>query len=127
MKGRIFMTLFALPFAGVGIWMGWSIGNAVYDTVRMNSWMQVEARLLSGGYTMHSGDDSNTYEAYADYTYVVDGRSFRSDRVSVSGGSDNIGDYQQDIGRELGSALSSGNNILVWVNPDDPAEAVIDR
>ena len=127
MKGKIFMTLFALPFFGTGVWMGWSIGNAVYDTVRMNDWVQVQAQLHRGGYTAHSGDDSDTYEAYAEYTYVIGGRTYTNDRVSVSGGSDNIGDYQRDIGRELSNALSHGNNILVWVNPADPAEAVIDR
>lgn len=121
------MALFALPFFGVGVWMGGSIGSAVYDTVRMNDWVQVEAQLLDGGYTRHNGDDADTFEAYASYTYVVGGVSYGGDRVSVSGGSDNIGDYQRDIGRELSSALSNGNNIMVWVNPDDPAEAVIDR
>ena len=123
MKGKIFATLFALPFFGVGVWMGWDIGNAVYDTVRMNGWVQVEAQLHRGGYTSHTGDDSDTYEAYAQYTYVIDGRAYTSDRVSVSGGADNIGDYQQDIGRELSNAMSRGDNILVWVNPDDPTEA----
>ena len=127
MRSKIFMALFALPFFGVGVWMGWSIGSAVYDTVRMNGWVQVEARLLDGGYTRHNGDDADTFEAYARYTYVFGGNTYTGDRVSVSGGSDNIGDYQQDIGRELSSALSSGNNIMVWVNPNDPAEAVIDR
>ena len=127
MKGKIFLTLFALPFLGVGVWMLWSIGNAVHDVTRMSDWVQVDARLLSGGYTRHSGDDSDTYEAYAEYTYTVAGRSYVANRVSVSGGADNIGDYQQDIGSELSRAYSNGENILVWVNPDNPAEAVIDR
>ncbi|MEJ2128099.1 MAG: DUF3592 domain-containing protein [Woeseiaceae bacterium] len=127
MKGKILATLFALPFLGVGIWMGWSIGNAIYDTVRMSDWVRVEARLTRAGYETHSGDDSDTYEAYAEYTYLVEGRAYTGDRVSVSSGADNIGDYQQDIGRELSSAMSRGDHILVWVDPDDPAEAVVDR
>ncbi|MDJ0812607.1 MAG: DUF3592 domain-containing protein [Woeseiaceae bacterium] len=127
MKGKIFMTLFALPFFGVGVWMMWSISTAVYDVYRMGDWVQVEARLLEGGYTRHSGDDADTYEAYARYTYLIGGISYTADRVSVSGGADNIGDYQREIGSELSRALSNGNDILVWVNPDNPAEAVIDR
>ena len=127
MKGRIFMTLFALPFFGVGVWMGWSIGNAVYDSARMNSWVQVEARLLRGGYETHRGDDSDSYEAFAEYTYVFNGRSYTSDRVSVSSGADNIGSFQREIGGELSSAHANGNNILVWVNPGNPSEAVVDR
>ena len=121
------MTLFALPFFGVGVWMLWSIGTAVYDTTRMSEWVQVDARLLSGGYTRHQGDDSDTFEAYAEYAYTVGGESYVADRVSVSGGADNIGGYQRDIGSELSLAHANGKSIRVWVNPVDPAEAVIDR
>jgi len=31
MKGRIFTGLFALPFAGVGVWMLWWIGVTAID------------------------------------------------------------------------------------------------
>ena len=127
MKGKIFASLFALPFLGVGVWMLWSVSTAFYDVYRMSDWVQVEARLLSGGYSVHSGDDSNTYEAYAEYTYTVDGQAYISDRVGVSTGPDNVGDYQQDLGSHLSSAHASGNGILVWVNPDKPSEAIIDR
>ena len=34
MKGRIFMALFALPFAGVGVWMLWSVGTMLSDAWR---------------------------------------------------------------------------------------------
>ena len=50
MKGKIFMTLFALPFFGTGVWMLWSVSNAFVESYQMQSWIQVEARLLSGGY-----------------------------------------------------------------------------
>lgn len=119
------MTLFALPFFATGVWMAWSIGNTVYDAIHMDGWMQVEARLVRGGYTTHSGDDSDTYQAYAEYHYVVAGHTYVGERVGLSSGSDNIGDYQRDIGRNLSSAR--GQAILVWVNPDDPREAIIDR
>ena len=127
MKGRIFLSLFALPFFGVGVWMLVSVGSAFYDVVRMNAWTQVEAQLLTAGYDTHNGDDSDTYEAYAEYAYHVDGRRYVGDRVSVFGGSDNVGDYQQEIGRNLAAARARGEAILVWVNPEDPNEAIIDR
>lgn len=127
MKGKIFTSLFALPFFGVGVWMLWSISTALHDADRMSEWVQVEAQLMSGGYSVSSGDDSDTFEAHAEYTYSVNGRSYVASRVSVSGGSDNIGDYQRDIGSRLSRAHASGNSILVWVNPENPAEAVIDR
>jgi hypothetical protein len=107
MKGRIFVTLFALPFFGVGVWMLWSIGTAFHDAWRMQDWDPVPARLISAGYETHSGDDSDTYEAYAHYAYD--------------------GDYQTDLGNRLSAMRARGEPVTVWVNPGAPGESVIDR
>ena len=127
MKGKILATLFALPFAGVGVWMLWSISSTLHDAWQMSDWVPVEARLVSGGYETSSGDDSDTYEAYAEYRYEFQGRRFTADRVGISSGGDNIGDYQQEIGNNLRSAHARGESILVFVNPENPSQAVIDR
>jgi hypothetical protein len=127
MKGKILASLFALPFAGVGVWMLWSVSSTISDAWQMRDWVQVEARLTSGGYETRSGDDSDTYEAYAEYRYNFLGRSFTADRVGIAAGADNIGSYQQEIGRNLQRAYANGDTILVWVNPEDPAQAIIDR
>jgi len=127
MKGKLFLFLFALPFFGVGVWMAWSAGSNIADSWHMQQWTPVQAMVISGGYETHSGDDSNTYEAYADYEYGFGGQTYRNNRVAIAGGADNIGDYQQDLGRRLGSARDSGEGITVYVNPDDPADAIVDR
>jgi len=127
MKGKIFMTIFALPFFGTGVWMAWSIGNAFFDAYRMQDWVQVEAQLSAGGYESHSGDDSYTYEAYAKYAYQYDGRHLNGNRVSIAGGADNIGDYQQDLGRRLNNAHARGETIVVFVDPNSPTDSIIDR
>ena len=126
MKGRIFGSLFALPFFGVGVWMLWSVSNTLIDSVQMRTWVPVEASLTSSGYRTNRGDDSDTYEAYATYTYNYLGQNFVGDRVGLNNGADNIGDYQQDTGRQLANAQSRGETITVWVNPDNPAESIID-
>jgi len=127
MKGKIFMSIFALPFFGTGVWMLWAVSNVFVDAFQTQDWVPVEARLLSGGYTSHRGDDSYTYEAYARYTYNVQGQTFVADRVGLSSGSDNIGSYQQQIGNKLSGAHSRGESILVYVDPNDPSQAIIDR
>jgi len=127
MKGRIFLILFGLPFFGIGVWMLWSIGSAFTDAWHMQSWQPTEARLIQAGYYSHSGDDSYTYEAYAIYAYTIGGQEFTSDRVSITGGADNIGDYQQDMGRKLSAAFGRGEAITIYVDPNDPREATIDR
>ena len=126
MKGRIVGTLFALPFFGVGVWMLWSVGNNLADAIAMRGWAPVEAQLTTAGYTTSRGDDSDTYEAYATYTYSYLGQTFSGDRVGLSSGGDNIGEYQRDTGNRLASSMSRGQPITVWVNPDDPRKSIID-
>ncbi len=127
MKGRILASLFALPFAGVGAWMLWSIGSTLHDAWQMRDWVQVEATLYSGGYETRSGDDSDTYEAYAEYGYEFQLQKYTGNRVGIASGGDNIGDYQQDIGRNLQAAHARGETILVYVDPQDPSQSIIDR
>ena len=126
-KGRLFGTLFALPFAGVGVWMLVSITGTLLDARDMRGWSATEAELIRAGYETRSGDDSDTYEAYADYRYTYLGRPYAGSRVTTSSGGDNIGRYQQDIGNRLRAALSRGEPITVYVDPDDPSQSVIDR
>ena len=127
MKGRIFLFLFGLPFFGVGAWMAWSIGSTFHDAARMKHWVPVEAKLLEAGYHTHSGEDSDTYEAYARYSYDYRGRTWTGSRVTLGSGGDNIGDYQQETGGRLAAALSRGETITVHVDPEAPQHSIIDR
>ena len=127
MKGKFFVSLFALPFFAVGLWMLWSVSTTFVDAWQMDSWVQTEAHLIRGGYETHSGDDSDTYEAFATYSYNVDGRQYQGDRISLSSGGDNIGSYQETLGRKLRSAASSGESILVFVDPQNPSHSIYDR
>ena len=121
------MFLFALPFFGVGVWMLWSVSNTLLDAWQMNSWVQTAAHLIRAGIETHRGDDSDTYEAFATYTYVVDGQQYQGDRVSLSSGADNIGSYQEDIGRRLRAVSAAGDTVVVFVDPDTPSNSIVDR
>lgn len=127
MKGKIVVTLFALPFFAVGVWMLWSVSSSFHDAWRMQDWVPVDARLVRGGYETHSGDDSDTYVAYAKYSYTFEGQRFVGERVSLSDGGDNIGDYQVNMGRRLQRTVASGGDIVIYVDPDEPDASIIDR
>lgn len=127
MKGKVVATLFGLPFFAVGVWMLWSISSTFYDVWRMQSWAQIEANLVRGGYETHSGSDSDTYKAYAQYTYSYGGQRFTGERVSLSASGDNIGEYQRETGRRLQHALAGGGAILIYISPEDPQESIVDR
>lgn len=127
MKGKFLGSLFALPFLCVGLWMGYSIAATLAAASAMQDWAAVEARLTRAGFDTSSGDDSDTYKAYADYTYQWQGQQYRGTRVGLSGGFDNIGSWQQDTGRRLSRALRDGGRIEVFIDPDNPSESIIDR
>ncbi len=128
LKGRLFMLLFALPFAGVGIgFLLFGVIPNLYEWQQMKSWPQVEARLLDAGLHTSRGDDSDTYRAYARYTYRYQMQDYTSERVAIMGGSDNIGDFQSDLALQLELAQRMGQPVPAWVNPNDPGDAVLSR
>lgn len=126
-KGVLLVLLFALPFAAVGTWAGYSIARNVYDAWRMQGWSSTNGTLVDAGYTSNTGDDSTTYKAYATYRYNVNGQSYTGSRVGLSGGSDNVGDWQMDTGARLAAALERNEPVPVYYDPAAPAEAILDR
>jgi hypothetical protein len=127
MKGKIYLGLFALPFFAIGVWMLWSVSTMAKDSWQTRSWVATSAILLSAGYETQSGDESDTYEAYATYRYTFAGQSYTGDRVQLVGGADNIGNHQRDLGNRLAAASRSGATVTVYVNPIAPGQAIIDR
>lgn len=127
-KNSRVLILFSLPFAAVGLGvLFFGIIPVIYDWSRMQSWLPVNATLLTADLEMHQGDDSKTYEATASYRYIYAGKDYESQRVAIETGSDNIGSFQEDLGYRLKLAHQQQNSIQIWVNPDEPAEAIIDR
>lgn len=122
------LTLFALPFAGVGLgFLVMSIIPSLYDSVAMSTWQPVQAQLISARTRVHHGDDSTSYEAEARYRYDFKGAEYESSRVGIMAGADNIGQWQETRGAQLNRALRDGLPITVYVDPDAPDEAVIYR
>lgn len=127
MKGKVFLILFALPFLAVGVWMLHAMGSEIHDSWRMQDWQPVQATLSRAGVESRQGEDSTTYAAFADYEYELAGQRYRGDRVGLTGGADNIGSYQEDMGRRLETAWRAGESITVYVNPEAPSESIVDR
>lgn len=127
-KPKLALALFALPFAAVGVGMLLvSVLPSLWEWQQMRSWQPVEAQVIEGGYRTQSDSDSTTYNAYARFRYEFAGMSYIGDRVAIASGSDNIGDFQQNLGRRLAGAKESNVPVTVWVNPEDPQQAIVDR
>lgn len=125
---KLFGVLFCGVFAAAGI------GLFVYSGLPMisgwleaKSWQQVRAELIDHDLVTDRGDDSTTYQATARFRYDYLGQRFNSSNVSFASGSDNIGSYHQDMNAQLSRVARGATPLMVWVNPDNPSEAVIDR
>lgn len=125
---RIGIFLFSLPFAGFGVgFFIFMVYPEFSDWVNTNSWQPVQATLVAAKLESNSSNDSTTYKATATYQYFYNGQGYTSNRVALSTEADNIGSFQEDIGRRLEHDYQQKRPIQVWVNPENPQDAVISR
>src|SRR6185369_12802690 len=126
--GNVGLLLFGLTFLGAGLAAGYFF--ALTDTItaiNARSYVPVPAEILNVELKRHHGKNSNTYETKARYRYTVGDNSYTSERVAISSGADNIGDYQQDLYERLNTARLRRTPVTAWVNPNNPSEALLDR
>ena len=117
-QGRVamafFLLLFALAFGAVGAFASWAIGVTVHDGWRARDWVKVAA-------------DVDGYDAgEIQYRYRIDGREYSGRRLTVSplGGEDGI---SEELHSRLAEARAARRPITVFVNPEAPAESMVDR
>ncbi|MCG8393985.1 MAG: DUF3592 domain-containing protein [Pseudomonadales bacterium] len=92
-----------------------------------SNWERVPATVLSSTLHSHRSDGSTTYSVSASYRYRFRGVDYTSDQVSQYSGSDNFGDYWQQLYGRIDRARQRGRTVLAWVNPEAPHEAYLDR
>lgn len=114
-------------FFSVGLLVTFALaGPMVFTGIASQQWLPVEAELLEAG--LHSSrGKSTTWQAWGRYRYQVNGQVYENDRVALMTGSDNMGDFQQRLGRELESALAEKRPVTIWYDPQDPANSVLNK
>jgi hypothetical protein len=122
------LALFGLPFFCVGAgFLLLSIVPTLHDASRMASWPEAQGALLRAQLISKRSKQSMTYRVEAEYRYNVDGRDYRGSRVAIGSAADNVGDFQQALGKRLEQAYRAGQPVSVWYDPDNPADAVLNR
>jgi Protein of unknown function (DUF3592) len=113
----LFCLLFAIPFGGVGVGASWVLGRMIYDGHRAEDWVRVKAIVDSFG------------NGSVVYHYAYGGKNYGGDRLGANpiGGTDNVDSWHEDMAAMLSEAQRDGKPITVWVNPDNPAESMVDR
>ena len=108
-----FLTLFG-GLGGVGLWV---TGESIYQGLRARDWVPVEA------------DVTHVDTGTATYVYYWQERRYAADRVGTfrPGGSTDLDDWEHRMDRMLSEAVEQKKPVTAYVNPKDPAEAILDR
>ena len=121
------LTIFALPFAAVGVLMMVLIAKQLIDWVEVQQWNQTSAIVLEAKLADYSSDDSQTVQVQGKYQYTVGDQTYTSQKISLSTGADNIGTFHEDAYATLARHLDNATPIACYVDPNNPAEAVVFR
>ena len=126
----LFSAVFAIAFGLGGYFAGLRpLGHTLLAAWQVRSWQPVPGQVLDTELLQHSGSKGgSTYDVRARYRYEFGGRTLEGRRVGLErpAGADNIGDWHQQWHRRLQQARDQGQSVTVWVNPADPADALLD-
>ncbi|WP_306554845.1 DUF3592 domain-containing protein [Acidovorax sp.] len=128
-RGIWLLALFAMPFAAAGIGIFWfMVASPLVDWARMQTWNQVPAVVESATLqSHHPSKGGTTHSVSVRYRYVVEGGAYTGQRAAIHERADNIGHFQEELGRRLQGLQRTGKAVPVWVNPRNPAESIVDR
>ncbi|WP_409828494.1 DUF3592 domain-containing protein [Acidovorax sp.] len=121
--------MFAVPFAaaGIGIFV-FMVVSPLYDWARMQTWQPVAAQVESATLQSHHGSKGGTtHSVSVRYRYALGGATYTGQRAAIHERADNIGSFQEQLGRRLKRAQQTGEPVQVWVNARNPSESIVDR
>jgi hypothetical protein len=125
--GSVVLLVFALPFAGIGVWTGSRLAATVTAYHAAQQWEETPARIILVEFKHEDTGEGITSWVKCLYEYDYQGRQYQGKRVSLHRGSDNIGSFWDDVFRELKECRRNGRPFRCYVNPANPAQAVLYR
>ena len=115
----ILFLIFLLMGTSISVVFLWPVSHVI----SARHWRETPCRILSSEVREHPGDDGSTYSVDIVYSYSVNGRPFTSARYQFMGGSSSGYEGKEAIVRRL----PAGTWTVCYVNPADPADAVLER
>lgn len=125
--------LIGLVFLTIGLFMSGLYFKELWSWWSTQSWVEVscsidgaelKARKSSG---RKNRSKKTIYKVEANYHYDYEGRTYKSDRITYSAGSDNFGSFQQVAAAELKRHVQSQQPFRCFVNSQHPEQAVLYR
>jgi uncharacterized protein DUF3592 len=130
----ILFGLVGLVMIAMAVWCLWEGTDSEIRWRSSQSWVPVQAELLSVKLLSHStghfgttinedGPDPTWSFANARYRYEYGGSNYESESVAI----DSDDSLQEGVGKELATAYKSHERVNVYVDPHRPADAIYDR
>ena len=108
--------------AGLAILCGFILPKS-FEWFSMRGWKETEAEVIWSRVVSKSDSDGTTYAVDIFYRYQIGGQEYRSNRYSVLGGSSSGSKGK----REIVDSHPPESKLTVFVDPDKPWRAVINR
>ena len=115
--------LFLLPFAGVGTFMIGLISWTLIQWAQVSHW--VEGKAIIQEVKVKYGDGTTGVDAV--YTYEWENEVYEGDKVSLQGGMDNIGKFQDKLARQLTESHKKQTPVPCYINPRKPTKSILNR
>lgn len=119
--------LFLLPFAGVGLFMGYLYVSLLWEAHSAKSWVETPAWIEDSKLHSSTNKGSTTYRTTARYQYEYEGISYTGTRVGYTDSNDNIGGFHQAVYAELQRHQTQKIPFRCFVNPASPDESILYR
>jgi hypothetical protein len=118
------MLVFCLVFASIGLAAGWLMtGRPLLRWWSAQGWPATQCEVVSSQVATHPGSEGDTYSVDIEYRYYVEDRSFTSRRYDFMKSSDTARADKE----ALVETYPPGRVFECFVDPQDPAEALISR
>lgn len=128
--GMLFAAVFMVAFGAGGVAAGLGpMALTAWRAIEVRGWQAVPAQILDAQLDeSRSNKGGSTFSVKARYAYRVNGRDYEGTRVGLlDWGSDNIGDWHHRWHARLTEARQSEQPVPAWVDPRQPASALLDR
>lgn len=119
------LTPVAILLYGVaGMFLLVQFGGEALNYLRTTGWEQVPGTVVSSSVEDVWDTTGDRYAARIIYTYTVDGDQYRGDRLNLRDSTNlaNAEDAQERL-----DPYPVNTSVMVYFNPDDPTDAVLDR
>ncbi len=121
----IWLTLFAIPFAALGVGFAVWLVNGIVEYRRIQGWDETPAKIISVDWKcIRASSKGNEYKAEVEYRYRYRDQSYTGHRISLDKVS---GSFQENSLPELRKYRARGMPFRCYVNPEQPAEATLYR